>query len=79
MITAEELRSREKVRLVKEQILDIKGNPVGGKGVITCPYCGENNFEGSELCCKLLRDCVITILMGLRQGRIEEKASQYVN
>jgi hypothetical protein len=75
MITAEEIRSRQKIRDVKQQILDERGQPVEHLAVIDCPYCGIKNYEGMELCCELLRGCVITILMGLRQEKIEERVS----
>ena len=74
MITAEDIRSRAKIKLVKDQILAArKPNAIGGLTVIHCPYCGINNPDGAELCCKLLRDAVIVVLMGMRQDQIEER------
>ena len=74
MITAEDIASRAKIKRVKDQILAARNaTDVGGISVIECPYCGINNPEGAELCCDTLRGCVITILMGLRQEKIEER------
>jgi hypothetical protein len=80
MITDEDLESRQKIAHVKGQILKARmDHDIGGISVIECPYCNMKNYEGNELCCKLLRDCVITILMGLRQDQIESKVGRHVN
>lgn len=70
MITAEELLSRAKVKSVKDQIT--RSRAVGEMATITCPYCDALNVQGQNFCCETLRKCVITILMGLRQEKIEE-------
>jgi len=77
MITAEELASRQKILRVKEQIEAPR--LVGDKATLDCPYCGGTNIEGASFCCDTLRTCVITILMGKRQEKIEEAQSRYVN
>jgi len=77
MITAEEIASRQKILRVKEQIEAPR--VAGEKHVIVCPYCHDINVEGQTLCCDTLRTCVITILMGKRQEKIEEAHSRYVN
>jgi len=69
MLTAEELASRQKIKSVKDQMERVRA--AGEMCTITCPYCGQLNVEGSNLCCDTLRTCVITIAMGWRQGDIE--------
>ena len=72
MINAEELSSRAKIEKVKDWIESAGGTkPVGEMLTLVCPYCGDLNVEGSNLCCDTLRTCIITILMGLRRERIE--------
>jgi hypothetical protein len=74
MITAEDIRSRAKIKSVKDQILAARNaQDIGGVSMIECPYCGLKNYEGMELCCETLRRCVVVILMGMRQDQIEEK------
>jgi hypothetical protein len=74
VITAEDIAARAKIKQVKDQILAAREAPkIGGLIVIHCPYCEINTPEGAEFCCELMRGCVITILMGLRQEKIEER------
>lgn len=55
--------------MVKQQI----DSPHAGSFDMACPYCQDFTEPGKEFCCKLMRDAVITILMGRRQGMIEGK------
>jgi hypothetical protein len=74
MITAEDIRSRAKIKFVKDQILAARNaDAVGGLPVIECPYCETKNYDGTNFCCETLRRCVVVILMGMRQDKIEEK------
>lgn len=74
-ISDEDLESRQKLKAVKDQI---DAPAITGAKSIHCPYCSTWNTDGDLLCCETLRKAVITILMGRRQGVIEE-ATKYVN
>jgi hypothetical protein len=73
MITAEDLRSRAKIKAVKDQI--DRPCAAGEMATIVCPYCDALNVEGSNLCCELLRQCVVVLMMERRRERLEERLS----
>jgi hypothetical protein len=80
VITADELASRAKIKTVKDWIESAGGSkPAGEMLTLVCPYCGDLNVEGSNLCCDTLRTCIITILMGMRQERIERSEAIFGN
>jgi hypothetical protein len=81
MTTPEELASRAKIKSVKDQIAAVERvrDESGGVSVIDCPYCGTRNYDGTAFCCDTLRTCIVTILMGNRQEKIEEAQTRYLN
>ena len=80
MITAEEIRSRAKIKAIKDQI--DRPCAVGEHPTILCPYCDSLNVDGQNLCCDTLRQCVVALLMARRTERMIDKiksGAAYVN
>ena len=77
MVSPEELESRHRLKLVKDQIE--AETPVGEIKVIDCPYCHLKNYEGNSFCCDTLRRAVLAIMMGKRNEKIAEQSGRYVN
>ena len=69
MITAEDLAARAKIKSVKDQIERPLG--AGEHPTIVCPYCESLNVDGQNLCCEMLRRCVVTLLMARRTERLD--------
>ena len=42
------------------------------KRVILCPYCDRFNFAHRELCCDLLRQAILAVLIGERMMKTAE-------
>ena len=78
-VSSEDIVARQRLKSVKDQIVAAKDAPKGTVAQIVCPYCNTLNFEGGTICCETMRKAVITILMGLRQDAIEEKARRNAN
>ena len=58
------MTSEDKIANVEKQLRAIRRNPIPGVlDVIHCPYCGDENTEGQELCCNLLRKAMAAVVI----------------
>ena len=51
----------------------------GSIRTILCPYCDRFNFPHRELCCDLLRQAVIAVLLGDRMMKTAEAGERAMN
>jgi uncharacterized OB-fold protein len=73
----ESVLAEENMASVERQIH--KTVPRGTRHNILCPYCGRWNFPHRELCCDLLRQAVIAVLLGDRMMKTAEAGEKAMN